>query len=480
MIFNSIEFLVFFSILFLLYWLVFNVSARAQNILILVGSYVFYAWWDWRFLFLLIGSSIANYFIGIGIHEAKSDKGRRTLLSIGLIIGLAGLIYFKYFNFFVDSLGLAFSKLHIDLHLSTIKIILPLGISYYTFRTISYLLDIDKGKTKPTHDWITFFSYVSFFPCLMSGPIDRAKTLIPQLEKRRVFNYQQAVDGLSQILWGLFKKIVIADNCAVFTNQIFDNPGHLLLPGSTYVLGAFYFIIQLYADFSGYSDMALGFSRLLGIEVTKNFNFPFFAHNIAEFWKKWHISLTSWMTDYVYTPLSIKFRDYGNTGTIFAILINFVLIGLWHGSNWTFVLYGFIHGLYFIPLILRGKLNKKNKMSTTKLFPSFTELLKMSGTFALIMFTAVLVRANSITDTFQYYAHLLTPSLLSAPLLFSSKVMLMVVLFLLVEWLQRDKEHALQLQNLKYPIVRYGIYYVLGFMILRLGGTQQEFIYFKF
>ena len=253
-----------------------------------------------------------------------------------------------------------------------------LGISFFTFRTLSYLLDIDKGKIKAEKNWVVFFAYVSFFPSILSGPIDRAKNLIPQLEKKRAFDYNQAIDGLRQILWGLFKKIVIADNCAPFVNQIFNN--YQSYPSSSLLLGAFFYAIQIYADFSGYSDMAIGISRLMGFNITKNFDFPFFAQNIAEYWRKWHMSLTSWLTDYVFTPLSIAFRDYGKWGLTFAIIINFTIIGIWHGPNWTYVLFGFLHGCYFIPLILRGTMNKKNKIAKGKLFPSFRELINMLAT----------------------------------------------------------------------------------------------------
>jgi alginate O-acetyltransferase complex protein AlgI len=359
MIFNSAPFFIFFTAFFLLYWLVFNRNLKLQNLLILTGSYVFYAWWDWRFLFLLAGYSLLNFLLGLYMGRVKSQRAKNWLMYTGVIAGLGSLLYFKYSNFFITSLLGIFPRL--DIH--TIQLILPLGISFYTFRTLSYLFDIHKGKMQPTTNWVAFFAFVAFFPCLLSGPVDKAKTLLPQLQAKRNFNYTNAADALRQILWGLFKKIVIADNLSLVTNNVYDN--YLHLPGSTLLIGIVYFAIQLYADFSGYSDMAIGIARLLGFNITRNFDYPFFAQNIAEFWRKWHISLTSWLTEYVFTPLSITFRDYDKWGLVMAIMINFTLIGIWHGANWTFVLFGILHGFYYIPLIIKGTLNKKKKIALT-------------------------------------------------------------------------------------------------------------------
>jgi len=483
MIFNSIPFAIFFAIFFILYWLVFNNSLRLQNLLVLAGSYVFYGWWDWRFLFLLIGSSLLNYYLGIWIAKTKDEKKRRLLLYIGFLQGLGGLIFFKYYNFFITSFADAFSVFNIHLNVHTLQLILPLGISFYTFRTISYLLDIDKNKIKPTTDWVVFFSYVCFFPGLISGPIDKAKLLIPQLEKKRVFDNTQITDGMRQILWGLFKKIVVADNCADIANQIFDN--YTNLPASSLLLGALFYTLQLYADFSGYSDMALGFARLLGFNITKNFNFPFFAQNIADYWRRWHMSLTSWLTEYVFTPLSIKFRDYGKTGLALAIIINFTICGIWHGANWTYILFGFLHGCYFIPLIIKGTMNKKSKRVKITVLPSFTEFKNILATFIIVMLTNIVFRADSIAHAADYFKHIFSLSVFSYPL-FTNRISALTALIfscilLLVEWLQRDKEHALQLNDVKIaPYFRWGIYYVIGVIILWFGGTQDTFIYFQF
>jgi len=478
MLFNSLPFALFFTVFFLLYWLVFNKSLKLQNLLILAGSYVFYAWWDWRFLFLLIGSSALNYFLGILMDRSSNEKSKSWLLWIGLIQGLGSLLFFKYFNFFIQSFSLALAKFNIHADIHVLNIILPLGISFYTFRTLSYLLDIKKGKIKATTDWVVFFSYVSFFPCLLAGPIDRPKTLIPQLQKERVFDYSQASDGMRQILWGLFKKIVIADNCATFASPIFEH--YKTLPASALLFGAFFFTIQVYADFSGYSDMAIGTANLLGFKVTRNFDSPFFAQNIADFWRRWHISLTGWLTDYVFTPLSIYFRDYGKTGLILAILINFTVIGIWHGANWTFVLFGFINGCYFIPLIWRGTINKKSKSSS-----SLKVFVNTAGTFLLVMFTFILFRCDSVHMAFDYYRNLFSLSLFSSFEIVEKvniiTTLIAIILMFWAEWLQREKQHVLQIDFIKSFTWRALIYFGLIFYIISFSATKTvDFIYLKF
>jgi alginate O-acetyltransferase complex protein AlgI len=486
MIFNSTPFVVFFTCFFILYWVVLKKNLTLQNLLILAGSYVFYGWWDWRFLSLLIGSSLLNYVLGIYIAKTTNEKKRKLLVFTGMLWGLGGLLFFKYYNFFVTSFADAFGAFNIHLDVHTLQLILPLGISFYTFRTISYLLDIDKKKLKPCTDWVVFFSYVSFFPGLISGPIDKAQLLIPQLEKQRVFDKSQFTDGLCQILWGFFKKIVIADNCATVANQIFDN--YHTLPASSLVLGALFYTFQLYTDFSGYSDMAVGIARLIGFKITKNFNFPFFGQNIAEYWRRWHMSLTSWLTEYVFTPLSIKFRDYGKTGLALAIIINFTLCGIWHGANWTYVLFGFLHGLYFIPLIIKGTMNKKTKKAPKTLFPSFTEFRNIAATFILVMLTNIVFRADSIAHVTGFFKHLFSLSLFSAPVLenlLSTITILVLAIFALgVEWMQRDKEHALQFSPAPSAgkfYLRAGFICFLVWAIILWGAFgNKTFIYFQF
>jgi alginate O-acetyltransferase complex protein AlgI len=483
MLFNTLPFAAFFAFFFLLYWFVFNKNQKFQNMLILSGSYIFYAWWDWRFLFLLIGSSALNFLLGLAIGKTTKEKNRNILVWIGLFQCLGSLILFKYCNFFINSLLQVSAVFNMKWDIYTVNLLLPLGISFYTFRIIAYLLDIKKGSIQPTTDWVIFFSYVAFFPCIISGPIDRPKTWIPQLEKKRVFNNNQAVDGMRQILWGLFKKIVIADNCAGFTSAVFDH--YRTLPASSLLFGAFLATIQIYADFSGYSDMAIGFSNLLGLSVTRNFNTPFFAQNIAEYWRRWHISLTSWLTDYVFTPLSIYFRDYGKTGLILAILINFTLIGIWHGANWTFVLFGFLNGCYYIPLISRGTINKKQKTGKPGSIPSLKSFANMAGTFMLVMFTLVLFRSATVTQAFQFYGRLFSRTLFSIPVI-TEKVNIAATLFFIVvlfatEWIQKNRQHALQIDFIEKFAWRALIYYSLVFFILFFSATKStDFIYIKF
>ena len=478
MTFSSIHFGIFFSVFFLLYWFVFSRNLKIQNLLLLLGSYIFYAWWDWRFLSLLIGSSLLNYFLGIYIEKAPNERQKKIFLMLGFLQGFGGLILFKYYDFFITSFVDAFSIFNVTLNIHTLNLILPLGISFYTFRTMSYLLDIDKGKIKPTADWIVFFSYVSFFPSLISGPIDRAKTLIPQLENKRTFDYNQATDGMRQILWGLFKKIVVADNCVNGIYEIFDN--YLTLPASSLLLGAFLYTIQVYADFSGYSDMAIGLSRLIGFNITRNFNFPFFSQNIAEYWRSWHISLTTWMTEYVFTPLSFTFRSYGSVGIILAIIINFVAVGIWHGANWTFVLFGFLHGCYFIPLILRGTINIKRMVAKDKLFPSLVELRNILGTFALVVLTSIIFRAESISQAFSYLSRLISLSLFTGTYIYPRQLVI-IALFLIIEWLGREQQYAIANLGLRWPRpVRWASYYVAIMLMFVIGGKQRQFIYFQF
>lgn len=481
--FTSLTFLIFFALFFLIYWFIAIRSLKMQNLFILLAGYVFYAWADYRLLSYLICVSALNFYLGILIEQSFDSKRRRLFVAIGLLQGIGGLVFFKYLNFFIDSLRDAFSSLGIHLSFQTLNIVAPVGISFFTFRTISYLLDIDKGKIKAARDWVIFFNYVSFFPCILSGPIDRAKNFIPQLGNPRVFNYQQAVDGLRQILWGLFKKIVIADSCAKLTTQIFDQ--YQTLPASTLVVGPLLFTFQIYADFSGYSDIAIGLGNLLGFRVTKNFAFPLFSQNIAEFWRRWHISLTSWLTEYVFTPLSIAFRDYGQWGLILSILINFLIIGIWHGPNWTYILYGFIHGCFFIPLILRGTIGKNPKIAKGKLLPSFAEFMNVIMTMSLVMLTFILFRSENISDAYHYYGRLFSSSFFTVPIIPNGRNIILSVLpflsiMLLVEWLQREKDHGLQIDGIRYSFVRWVIYYSIFLSILQFNNEEVQFIYYQY
>lgn len=482
MIFTSLGFLLFFTGFFLVYWLICT-KLSWQNIFLLISSYAFYAWGDWRFLPLLIGASLFNYLLGIYIEETRNAGRRKLLLLVGIVQGIGGLFFFKYYNFFIGSFNKAFSALHLGMNLQSLKLIIPLGISFFTFRMVSYLLDVDKGKIKACRNWVSFFAYVAFFPSLLAGPIDKAKTFLPQLEKLRVFNYDQASDGMRQILWGLFKKLVIADNCAFITNYIFDN--YTDVPASSLVLGAFFYTIQVYADFSGYSDIAIGVSKLLGINIMKNFDYPFFSQNITDFWRKWHISLTAWLTEYVFTPLTISFRDWNQAGLILAIIINFILVGMWHGANWTFILFGLLHGCYYIPLILKGGLNKKSKIAKGKWFPSFREAFNMLSLFILLMFTFILFRSDDISQAIAYYKLLPSRSLLSFPTtndgITLGVTLFFIVVMFVVEWIQREKNYGLQIAAIKSPALRIAIYYILLLIIFVFRANEaNQFIYFQF
>lgn len=491
MVFNSLNFLLFFLLFFCIYWFLGKKSRSAQNLILLIGSYAFYAFADWRFLFLIILTSLVNYGIGIAIHNSANEKKQKYWLWLGATLAILTLGYFKYANFFITSLIDSFALFGIDLHIHTLQMILPLGISFYIFRVLSYILDIYNGRIEPERNLITFFAYVAFFPCLLSGPIDRARTFIPQLNQTRIFNFNQATEGLKLILWGLFKKIVIADNCAQITNLVFDN--YQSLPTDTLLLGALYYTIQIYADFSGYSDMAIGLGRLLGLQVTRNFNYPYFSQNIAHYWRNWHISLTSWLTEYIFTPLSIQFRDWGKLGLICAILINFIIVGLWHGANWTFVLFGFLHGCYFIPLILRNKMNKRIKPLKVGEKPSLSVIFSILATLLLVIFTNIVFRSESVNDAVLYFAHLLTlvPLSVNDSLLFFHAIDLwgikelfvfcLIVLFFILEWKGKETECPLfALVTSRKRFVRWLMYYSIVSIICFFAGNEQEFIYFQF
>lgn len=479
MIFNSAPFAVFIIVFFILYWFVFNRSLKLQNLLILAGSYIFYAWWDWRFLSLLMGSSALNYFLGIHMFKTSNDKRRKLLLYIGILQGLCGLIYFKYFNFFINSFVDAFSFFNINLGIHTLNIILPLGISFYTFRTMSYLLDINKGDIKPVSDWVVFFSYVSFFPSLISGPIDRAGMLIPQLEEKRIFNFERGADALRQILWGLFKKIVIADNCSGFVESIFA--GYSNHTSSTLLFGAFLFSVQLYCDFSGYSDIAIGTGRLLGFDIMKNFNFPYFSKSITEFWRRWHISFSNWLRDYIYTPLTISTRYWGLSGILFSLIVTFVICGLWHGANWVYVIFGFFHGILLsIELFSKKKVNKMFSFLPKKLYFFICSTL----TFFFWVFTLIFFRSENMHHAIGYLKGIFTGSLLSLPHPDTGfnplTVSVIIPFFFIFEWLNRHKSHPLELNSGRLWI-RWSYYFIIVFLIGMLGQTGDvPFIYFQF
>lgn len=480
MLFNSIDFVIFLPIVFILYWFVTNRSLKLQNLFLLIASYVFYGWWDWRFLTLIIFSSLIDFTIGKTLGQSKSQVKRKSLLILSLTVNLGLLGVFKYFNFFAESFEQAFTFFGSSFHANRLNIILPVGISFYTFQTLSYTIDVYRNKLKPTNNLISFFAFVSFFPQLVAGPIERASNLLPQFSKKRVFNYSLATDGMRQILWGLFKKIVIADNCAVYVNDIFDN--YHDLNGSTLLLGGILFAFQIYCDFSGYSDIAIGVSRLFGFNLMKNFAFPYFSRDIAEFWRRWHISLSTWFRDYLYIPLG---GSKGSTQKkIRNIFIIFIVSGFWHGANWTFIIWGFLNALYFLPLMLL----KKNRINTNtvaedRLFANVKELSQIGMTFFITIIAWIFFRAENVIMAFSYLSKLFSKTLFDSPNYEGLNLIYigLIIALIIVEWLQRKKEHGLELSttNFTKPI-RWSIYIVIILVIVVFGNSQQEFIYFQF
>ena len=477
MLFNSIEFAIFLPIVFLLYWFVFNRSLKLQNIFIVVASYVFYGWWDWRFLFLIAFTSACSFGAGLLIEKYRGTPRKAKAVNVvNIVLNLLILGIFKYYDFFVTSFADAFLGGKTEGLL--LKVILPVGISFYTFQALSYSIDVYRGKLEPTRDIIQFFAFVSFFPQLVAGPIERATNLLPQFGKPRTFEYEEGIDGLRQILWGLFKKMVVADNCAIYVDQVFST--YQTHSGSTLLLAAFFFAFQIYGDFSGYSDIAIGTSKLFGIKLMRNFNVPYFSRDIAEFWRRWHISLTTWFRDYVYIPLGgsrcSKAKIIRNT------LVIFLVSGLWHGANWTFIAWGAFHALLFLPLVLLGKNRKyRNTVAEGHILPSLKETGQMLLTFFLVTFGWIIFRAESIGQAVSIFSRIFGSSLISLPFLYvgTKKAALFILLMLLVEWFFREKRFALDFGGVPkwIPIV---VNYSLILVILEFAAHSQSFIYFQF
>lgn len=487
MLFNSIQFAVFLPIVFLLYWFVFDRfiskskhQLRLQNIFIVVSSYVFYGWWDWRFLLLIAFTSFCSWGSGLLIGKAQTKKRAKTWMWLNIILNLGILALFKYYDFFVVEFAQLF-------HLSTegllIKVILPVGISFYTFQALSYSIDIYRGKIEPTKDIVAFFAFISFFPQLVAGPIERASSLLPQFLKKREFDYDTAMEGMRQILWGLFKKLLIANNCAYAVDSVFYLHSRTPIPGSDLLLAAILFSFQIYADFSGYSDIAIGTAKLFGIKLSRNFNNPYFSRNVSEFWRRWHISLMSWFRDYVYIPLG------GNQGsklrTIINVFVVFLLSGMWHGANWTFIVWGLYHAVLFLPTVLMGRKSQSDIVAKGRILPSLKETGQMFFTFCLVLFGWILFRSESISDFVQYCEELCQMGTLRAcyRLFIQSDIwpkMVFIIIMLVVEWLQRDKEHGLVLDKMK-PWLRWVICFIIVLMIACFTDNEiGSFIYFQF
>ena len=499
MLFNSIEFALFLPIVFLIYWAIGyahindQLKLRLQNAFVVIASYVFYGWWDWRFLLLIAFTSFCSWGSGLLIQKYQISNIKSQIAKLWLIanivLNLAILFTFKYYNFFIEEFCHLFNISSLEGRLGGVSIILPVGISFYTFQALSYSIDVYRKKIEPTHDIVAFFAYVAFFPQLVAGPIERATNLLPQFQTNRKFSYDQAVDGMRQILWGLFKKIVVADNCATYVDQVWAT--YDTQTGSTLLLAAILFTFQIYGDFSGYSDIAIGTAKLFGIKLMRNFNNPYFSRDIAEFWRRWHISLTTWFRDYVYIPLGgsrpeipvhiqhpDRYKKWIIVRNTFAI---FLLSGFWHGANWTFIAWGAYHALLFLPLILPGQ-NRKytNQVAEGRILPTWKECRQILLTFMLVVIGWIIFRAETITQAWDYICGICSHDILSVPnhagihaLFFN------LTLLILVEWIQRDKQHSLDIVTIP-AYLRYSIYFIMSFIIFAFGGHTVNFIYFQF
>ena len=481
MLFNSLSFAIFLPVVFFLYWFVCNKNLRTQNILLLVASYFFYACWDWRFLFLLMFSTWLDYFTGLKMFEAKNKKGKVFWFWLSIIVNAGFLGFFKYYNFFVSSFAEGLS--HFGIHSSpwVLQVILPVGISFYTFHGLSYVIDIYKGRIPAEKNFVDYAVFVSFFPLLVAGPIERATHLLPQIKKERTFDYTVAADGMRQILWGLFKKIVIADQCAEYANMIFNNSEQY--GGSTLLLGALFFTFQIYGDFSGYSDIALGTARLFGISLLRNFSFPYFSRDIAEFWRRWHISLSTWFRDYLYIPLGgsqvnmwVKVRN---------TFIIFLVSGFWHGANWTFIVWGLLNAIYIMPsIIFHTHRNNIDIVARDSRWPSIGEAFSIMLTFGLAVFAWIFFRANNLHHAFGIIKKIFSGSLLSRPQVNPSEMLVAafcIFVFMAIEWFGRREQYAIAHLDLKLKKpLRHALYYSIMLAILWFAGSEQQFIYFQF
>lgn len=478
MIFNSFEFALFLPLVFAAYWLLRN-HIRWQNLLIIVASYVFYGWWDWRFLILIAFTSAWSYVVGLLELRRWAAKPSKVLLTISLIVNLGILGYFKYYNFFVDQAVVILNAVGFEPNISSLKIILPVGISFYTFQALSYTIDVYRRQIRPTRDLFAFFAFISFFPQLVAGPIERATNLLPQFLVKREFDYPRAVVGCRQMLWGFFKKMVIADNCAVVANQYLNNGN--VDNGLAILCGVFLFTFQIYGDFSGYSDIAIGCSRLFGINLMRNFAFPYFARDIAEFWRRWHISLTTWFRDYLYIPLGgsrcSKWKQLRNTFVIFLVS------GFWHGANWTFIFWGAFHAVLFLPLLLAEK-NRKylDSVAANRPYPSLGELGVMLKTFALAMTGWLLFRASSMGEAGSWVKEIVDfPGYkIMEDFPHEGKVVFpMLGIMIFVEWINRKEQFGLARQS-RYLGLRWLLYFFIVVLIFFYAPGSQTFIYFQF
>ena len=483
MLFNSFEFMLFLPVVFLLYWFVFR-PRKMQNLFLVIASYVFYGWWDWRFLFLIALTSFCSYASGLLLERFGGNRRiQKTVSASNIILNLLILCVFKYYNFFMDNIEALFRSIGYQMDWVTLDIILPVGISFYTFQALSYTIDIYQKKIQATSDPIEFFAYISFFPQLVAGPIERATNLLPQFQKDRHFDYAKAVDGSRQMLWGFFKKLVIADNCGDTVNMLWNS--YADLAGVNLLALGILFTFQIYCDFSGYSDIAIGCARIFGINLMQNFNSPYLSRSIPEFWRRWHVSLMSWFRDYVYFPLGGSrcetWKIYRN------ILIVFSVSGLWHGANWTFVAWGVYNALLIILWRVLGvKTDSKKIIAHSKRLPSAKEIIQVLMTFFMIIIGWILFRAENLTQASDYLIHMFSTMGQGLHLEIAKRMLLFgIIPLMIVEYLQRDKTHVLQFPQtgfFRYKAVRWTLYIVLIFsaFLFNFTGESQEFIYFQF
>lgn len=487
MLFNSFEFIIFLPIVFLLYWFVFK-ERRWQNFMVVAASYLFYGWWDWRFLFLIALTSICSFVSGLLIEFYEGEREKQRLVSVtNIVLNIGILGVFKYYNFFVENLHSIFSVFGWQLDWATINIVLPVGISFYTFQALSYSIDVYQRKLSATHDVVEFFAYISFFPQLVAGPIERATNLLPQFQRYRHFDYLKAVDGCRQMLWGFFKKLVIADGCAAEVNACWENINVISAADATFSVSSIYlfvigvlFTFQIYCDFSGYSDIAIGCAKLFGFNLMRNFNFPYFSRSIPEFWRRWHISLTTWFRDYIYFPLGgsrcEKWKIIRNVYIVWAIS------GLWHGADWTFVCWGLYHATLLAIYNMFG-INTKyaNIVAFERNLPNIKEAIQLALTFFLAVIGWIIFRAENMTQAVDYLTAMFTNPI--AGFVGGKEMLLWCAAMMIIEWLQRDKQHALQMPSwgmLRYPVIRLLIYTIIVIIMVVRVGEVQTFIYFQF
>ncbi len=483
MVFNSLDFFIFLPIVFMLYWAIFVKNLKSQNIFLLITSYVFYSWWDWRFLSLILLSTIVDYIVGLKIDFNTKKSVRKLWLWVSVLFNVGLLAFFKYFNFFVDSWLDMFSLFGYSIKSSwTLKVILPVGISFYTFQTMSYSFDIYYKKLKPTKDFLSFAAYVSFFPQLVAGPIERASNLLDQILHKRSFDYAQCSGGLKLILWGLFKKVAIADSLAPIVDDVFGN--YSSYPASTLILGVTLFSFQVYGDFSGYSDIAIGTAKLFGIELRSNFKFPNFSRNVAEYWQRWHVSLSTWFRHYVYIPLGgsrvSKLKSVRN------IIIIFLVSGFWHGANWTFIFWGAFHALAYIPVFLMGRntIYKNSVVGGNSYFPSFKEIGQILLTFGIVTCSRIFFRSESISNAFGFIKRIIFDfsfEIYQHPMGYRMiDYYVLIILFIFYEYRIRKDERAPF--KFKSKIIRFIIYTLIVFLLILFydDTVDRSFIYFQF